>query len=85
MQNRVLIPCFRRGNMYSLGWLHFSNIVMSFVDIGRILGLLPFEGVMFKVSLVVSRSIHFSFRTSDILIPVSFSVCKSVAIFCWLA
>ena len=47
---------------------------------GRILGLLPLEGVMLSVLCSVDRSIHLSFIASEIRIPVSLSVCSRVAV-----
>jgi hypothetical protein len=53
---------------------------MSLSDIGRILGLLPFSGVMFTVFCCRFVSVHFSVFASPILMPVSFSVWSSVEV-----
>ena len=51
---------------------------ISLSDIGRILGLLPFSGVIFTVFCSVFMSIHFRVWASPILMPVSLSICNSV-------
>ena len=55
-------------------------IPISLSDIGRILGLLPFSGVIFIVLRCTSRSSAVSCVNSPILIPVSLSVCRIVAV-----
>jgi len=52
----------------------------SLSDMWSSRGLLFFDGVMFSVFCSVERSIHLSFTASDILVPVSLSVCSSVAV-----
>ena len=51
---------------------------MSLSLIGRIRGLLPFIGVMFTVFRFVSMSLGASKTSSPILIPVSFSIWRTV-------
>jgi len=67
-------------NMCSVFLLNLFSMSISLLLIGRILGLLPFSGVMFKVFCCVLRSIHFSIVASPMRIPVSFSVWSSVAV-----
>ena len=52
---------------------------MSFTLIGSILGLLPFEGLMFMVLRSASMSENNVFISSSVLIPVSLRICKYVA------
>ncbi len=47
---------------------------------GKIRGLLPFSGVMDRVFLAVSKSIHWSLVSSPMRMPVSLSVCKTAAV-----
>lgn len=54
---------------------------MSLGLIGRILGLLPFSGVMLIVLLCVSMSVHLTRSISPILAPVSLSDCRRHAVF----
>ena len=60
------------------GWLF--SMAINFLLIGRILGLLCFSGFMLIVCLCRSMSVHFAVSTSPILAPVSFSICRSVAV-----
>ena len=69
-------------NMFSwVRGIRFS-MLRSLSDIRRSRGLLPLAGVMFSVFCSGERSVHFRKVASDIRIPVSFSVCNSVAV--WL-
>jgi hypothetical protein len=56
-------------------------MAINLLLIGRILGLLPFSGVMFIVLFSKFMSIHFSLCASPILIPVSLSICSIVLSF----
>lgn len=60
-----------------LNRFRFRHIPISFGVIAKILGLLPFSGVMFIVLRCSSKSLHSRLNASPILIPVSFSICKS--------
>jgi len=78
-QNDVRSPLMFGANMVCLSCGSWFIMFRSLSDIGRSRGLLFFVGVMFSVFCSVDRSIHFSFTVSDILAPVSLSVCSSVA------
>lgn len=67
-------------NMVSLLRDSWFSILRSLSDMRRSRGLLPLAGVMLSVFCSVDRSVHFSFTASEILIPVSFRVCSSVAV-----
>jgi hypothetical protein len=67
-------------NMVFLSFGSRFIMSMSFVLIGNIRGLLFLVGVMLSVLCSVSRSCHLSFTSSEILIPVSMSVCSSVTV-----
>ena len=56
---------------------------MSLLLIGSIRGLLPLVGVMLSVFCSVDRSDHLSFTSSEMRMPVSLSVCNSVAVCFW--
>jgi hypothetical protein len=62
-----------------LGDLFRSAISLSLI--GSILGLLRFDGVMVRVLRSVLKSVHWSFISSSVLIPVSFRVKRAVAYF----
>ena len=68
-----IVPCGFLG----IWFIMLTSLSLIFI----ILGLLPLAGVMFIVLWLVSRSCHFSIVASLILMPVSFSVCRSVAVF----
>lgn len=78
----VLSPCIVVWNIFS--FVLGNRFIMSanFCDIFNVLALLPFSGVICIIFLFVSRCCHCSLATSPILIPVSFSSCKSVAVLC---
>ena len=75
----VLSECFFIVHSFSVFRFSVLSIPLSFSLIGRILGLLPFDGVIDMVLRSVSMSIHLSFINSSVLIPVSFSICRYVA------
>ena len=54
---------------------------MSLPDSLKILGLLPFSGFTLTELLTLSISVHLSLQASPILIPVSLSSCRIVAVF----
>ena len=59
-----------------------ASILASLIDIGRILGLLPFSGVILIVRCCKSISVHFSSpHASPLRAPVSFNSCRKVATF----
>ena len=76
----VLKPAMFVENMVSLVRDSWFSILRSLSDTRRSRGLLPLAGVMLSVFCSVDRSVHFSFTASEILIPVSFRVCSSVAV-----
>ena len=57
-----------------------ASMLISLSEIGRILGLLPFSGVTLTVLRTVSMSIGIILVSSPILIPVSLSICSTVAV-----
>jgi hypothetical protein len=67
-------------NTCSFLLVNLFSMFMSLSFIGRILGLLPFSGVMFMVFCCVLMSFHFILVASPILAPVSFRVSSSVAV-----
>jgi hypothetical protein len=75
----VRSPFMACAKMCSLVWGSRFIMFSSLSDIGKSRGLLFFDGVMFSVFCSVDRSIHFSFTASDMRMPVSLSVCSSVA------
>ena len=75
----VLSPLMVCANMVCLLCGSWFIMLSSLSDMRSSRGLLFFDGVMFSVFCSVDRSIHFSFVASDILAPVSLSVCSSVA------
>ena len=82
LSNTLLIWFCLFGNMCSLVCGYSFSIAVSLSVSGRILGLLPFSGVMFTVLFCRFMSVHFSSCASPILIPVSLSSCRSVASLC---
>jgi len=76
----VLKPAMFVGNIVSLVRDTWFSMLRSLSDTRRSRGLLPLDGVMLSVFCSVDRSVHFSFTASEILIPVSFSVWSSVAV-----
>jgi len=75
----VLSPFVACANKFCLVRGSLFIMLMSLSDMRSSRGLLFFDGVMFSVFCSVDRSIHLSFLISDILAPVSLSVCSSVA------
>ena len=74
-------PCFDVVKTLSFSLVSLPSMAFSFSVIGRIRGLLCFSGVMLMVLRSRSMSIHFSIVASPIRAPVSFSSCRSAALF----
>ena len=68
------------ANIVSLFRGSWFSMSISLLVMGSIRGLLPLVGVMLSVFCSADRSCHLSFTSSEILIPVSLSVCSSVAV-----
>ena len=71
------MSCLNRCSLSLFSWF---SIAISLSLIGSIRGLLPFSGVMFTIFCWKLMSCHCSIVASPILIPVSFSICNSVAV-----
>ena len=74
-------PSLSVWNTFSFIFRWLLSIAHSLGLSGSILLLLPLIPVMFTVCRVVSTCCHLSFAISPILAAVSFSSCRSVAVF----
>ena len=74
-----LSECLSIVNIFGCLCGSLFRSAISLLLIGSILGLLLFDGVMVMVLRCVSMSVHWSFISSSVLMPVSFRVCRIVA------
>ena len=77
--NTVLIVCFCIVHIFVVVFGSWFIIPISLLLIGRMRGLLPFDGVTVIVFCSLFMSVHLSFVSSSVLMPVSFRICMLTA------